>query len=149
MSHSPIRTYEDNKIDVKIVLAGHWIAMLFLFAYVDIFGFFRADIVNGSLAGEVPGVGITINQAFLAFSVAFILIPTLMIVVSLVSRPPLNRTLNLVVSVVYAIVIAGLCIGEEWIYYLLGSAFEIVLLLAIARTAWGWPTAPIGSGNDR
>jgi hypothetical protein len=31
------------------------------------------------------------------------------------------------------------CIGETWVYYLLGSAVEVVLLLAIARTAWKWP----------
>lgn len=30
-------------------------------------------------------------------------------------------------------------IGEEWQYYLLGSAGELVLLAAIAKTAWSWP----------
>jgi hypothetical protein len=29
-------------------------------------------------------------------------------------------------------------VGETWIYYLLGSAVEVVLLLGIARTAWTW-----------
>jgi len=37
----------DTKVDVKIVLSGLWIAMLFVFAYVDIFGFWRADVING------------------------------------------------------------------------------------------------------
>ena len=37
-------------------------------------------------------------------------------------------------------------IGETWIYYILGSVVEVILLLVIARTAWTWPrrsaTAP-------
>ncbi|UJH69925.1 hypothetical protein [Ornithinimicrobium sp. INDO-MA30-4] len=36
--------------------------------------------------------------------------------------------------------IAGLCIGETWVYYLLGSAVEVVLLLMIARLSWTWPS---------
>jgi hypothetical protein len=39
----------------------------------------------------------------------------------------------------HAASVAVSCIGEEWIYYLLGSAGEVVLLLVIARIAWAWP----------
>ena len=31
------------------------------------------------------------------------------------------------------------CIGETWAYYIIGSAVEVILLVAIARTAWKWP----------
>lgn len=134
--------YQDTKIDVKIILSGLWISMLFLFAYVDIFAFWRADVIEGALAGEVPGQGITIDQTFLALATGYVLIPILMIVVSLLARPPVSRMLNIVVSVAYAISIAALCIGEEWIYYLMGSFFECLLLVAIARTAWKWPSNP-------
>ena len=133
-------TYDDTKTDVKVVLSGLWIAMMLVFAYVDIFAFWRADIIQGALDGEVPGPGITINQGFLAATTGFILIPTLMIVASLVAKPSLNRRLNIIVSLIYAVVIAALCIGETWIYYLLGSFVEVVLLVAIARIAWTWPT---------
>ena len=132
-------TFQDNKTDTKVVLAGLWVAMLFLFAYVDIFGFWRADIVQGALDGEVPGQGIAINQGFLAGATGFIVIPTLMIVASLMLRASLNRKLNIGVSALYAIAVAAFCIGETWIYYLLGSFFEVVLLLAITRIAWTWP----------
>jgi hypothetical protein len=133
------QTFHDPKTDTKVVLASLWTAMLFIFAYVDIFGFWRADVIQGALDGEVPGPGITINQAFLAGATGFIVIPTLMIAASLVLKASLNRKLNIGVSIVYAIAIAVLCIGESWIYYLVGSFLEVVLLLAIARTAWAWP----------
>jgi len=31
------------------------------------------------------------------------------------------------------------CVGETWVYYLLGSLVEVVLLAAVARSAWRWP----------
>jgi hypothetical protein len=30
-------------------------------------------------------------------------------------------------------------VGETWVYYILGSVVEALLLLAIARAAWAWP----------
>jgi hypothetical protein len=70
----------------------------------------------------------------------YILLPALMVVLSLVLRPRANRLLNAVVSLLYVISIAVTCIGESHLYYLLGSTVEAILLVAIARAAWTWPT---------
>ena len=128
--------YQDTKIDVKLVLSAPWIAMLIVFAYVDIFGFFRADILEAALDGKVATMGVTIDQVFLVFTTVYILIPTLMVVLSLVLRPRVNRIVNIVVALIYAVSIIAACIGETWAYYFLGSAVEVVLLIAIVRTAW-------------
>jgi hypothetical protein len=135
--------YQDTKIDVKLVLSALWISMLIVFAYVDIFGFLRADILRAALDGKVAAMGITIDQMFLVFTTVYILIPTLMVFLSLVLRPRVNRIVNIVVALVYAVSIIALCIGEEWVYYLLGSAVEVVLLVAIVRTAWTWPRTQV------
>jgi hypothetical protein len=131
--------YQDTRIDVKLVLSALWIAMLIVFAYVDIFGFFRVDILEAALDGKVAAMGVTIDQVFLVFTTVYVLIPTLMVVMSLVLRPRVNRIVNIVFALVYAVSIIALCIGEGWVYYLLGSAVEVVLLVAIVRTAWTWP----------
>ena len=131
--------YQDAKIDVKLVLSALWIAMLIVFAYVDIFGFLRADVLRAALDGKVAAMGIAVDQVFLVFTDVYILIPTLMVFLSLVLRPRVNRIVNIVVALVYAVSIIASCIGEEWIYYFLGSAVEVVLLVAIVRTAWTWP----------
>jgi hypothetical protein len=34
-------------------------------------------------------------------------------------------------------------VGETRVYYILGSAVEIVLLLAIGRVAWAWQRRPV------
>lgn len=136
------RQYRDTPVDVKLVLSSLWIAMLFVFAYVDIFGFFRADVIQAALVGEVGTTGLTVDQLFLTATTVYIVLPSLMVVLSLLLRPRANRITQLVVSAVYAVSIAASCIGEEWIYYLLGSFVEVVLLAVIARSAWTWPEHP-------
>jgi hypothetical protein len=66
-----------------------------------------------------------------------------MVFLSLVLRARVNRIVNTVVALVYAVSIIASCIGETWVYYLLGSAVEVVLLVAIVRTAWMWPRAQV------
>ncbi len=131
---------QDTKPDVKLVLSGLWIAMMFIFAYVDIFTFWRADAINGALEGEVPGAGFTINQTFLALTTLYVIIPSLMVVVSLLAPARINRTANIAASVIYALTVFGAAVGETWWYYILGSVVEVLLLLTIARVAWKWPT---------
>jgi hypothetical protein len=135
--------YQDTKIDVKLVLSALWIAMLIVFAYVDIFGFLRADILRAALDGKMAATGITVDQMLLVFTTVYILIPTLMVFLALVLRPRVNRIVNIVVALFYAVSIIALCIGEGWVYYLLGSAVEVVLLVAIVRTAWTWPRTQV------
>ena len=135
--------YQDTRIDVKLVLSALWIAMLIVFAYGDIFGLFRADVLRAALDGRMAVTGITVDQVFLVFTDLYILIPTLMVVLSLALRPRVNRVVNIVVALVYAVSIIASCIGEGWAYYLLGSAVEVVLLVVIVRMAWTWPRTQV------
>ena len=137
------RQYRDTQVDVKLVLCALWIAMMFVFAYVDIFGFFRADVLNAALDGKVATMGFTVNQTVLTSFLIYILPAVLMVVLSLLLAPRVNRIVNIVVSLVYLITVIGTCIGETWVYYLLGSFIEVILLAAIARTAWKWPPPQI------
>lgn len=133
------RRYQDTKVDVKVVLSALWITMLIVFAYVDIFGFFRSDVLEAALDGQIAVTDFGVDQVFLAATTLYILIPTLMVIGSLLLRPRPNRALNVGVSILYAVSIIVSCLGETWVYYLLGSAVEVLLLVAIARTAWRWP----------
>ena len=125
-------------LDRRIVLSGLWTSMLFVFAYVDIFAFFRADMIKGALAGEVPGVGFEIDQTFLALTTLYILLPSLMVAGSLLLPYRFNRIANLTLAPIYALTILGGMFGETWAYYLIGSGVELVLLVAIARVAYRW-----------
>jgi Family of unknown function (DUF6326) len=131
--------FQDIHVNVKLVLSALWIAMMFVFAYVDIFAFFREDVLRAALAGETTGTAVSVNQTFLTAALVYILLPSLMVVLSLILKPRANRISNIALSVLYAVTILVSCIGETWVYDLLGSGVEVVLLLAIARTAWKWP----------
>ena len=141
------RQYQDIHVDVKLVLSALWIAMLFVFAYVDIFGFYRADVLDAALDGKVATTDFTVNQVFLTLTLIYILLPSLMVVLSLVLKPRVNRIINIVVSLLYMISIIVSCIGETWTYYILGSVVEAILLAAIARVAWTWPPQVALSGS--
>ena len=53
MSRANSRTFEDVKVGVRCKIAALWIAMLFLFAYGDIFGFFSPGQLQEVMAGEI------------------------------------------------------------------------------------------------
>ena len=55
MASASSRTFEDVKVGVRCKIAALWIAMLFLFAYGDIFGFFRPGQIQEVMAGEISG----------------------------------------------------------------------------------------------
>ena len=80
---------EDVKIPVKLKLSALWAATLFLYAYGDIFGFFRPDVIESVKAGEIAGF--QINQVFLLAVSIYILIPSAMVFLTLVLKPEVNR----------------------------------------------------------
>lgn len=127
---------EESKVDVRIKISALWGAMLFVFAYVDLFSLYRPDFRADLQAGEVAGF--TINQSFLLGTTAYVLIPSLMVFLALVLRPRLSRMANIVLGVAYALTVMVGAIGE-WSYYVLGSAVEVALLGAIVYYAWTWP----------
>src|SRR5690348_69115 len=96
------RQFQDTNVDVKIVLSALWVAMLFVFAYVDIFAYLRADVLQAALVGQVATTGFAVDQSFLSLTLAYILLPAAMVIASLLLKPRLNRIINLTVSVIYA-----------------------------------------------
>jgi len=127
---------EPFPVNVRVKISALWASMMFIFAYVDLFSFYRSDVRADIEAGEI--FGFTINQSFLLVTTAYVVIPALMVFGALILRPRINRVVNIALSVVYALTIIGGAIGE-WNYYLLGSAVEVVLLAAVAYYAWTWP----------
>jgi hypothetical protein len=134
MTENP--NFEPFNVNVRIKISALWTAMLFIFAYVDIFGLFRADVRAAIEAGQVGGF--IINQSFLLGTTTYIVIPSLMVFAALVLRPRVNRIANIALACVYALTIIAGAIGE-WNYYILGSALELALLALIVYYAWTWP----------
>lgn len=147
MAGKPRADLCDARVDTKVILACLWVAMLFVFAYVDIFGFWRKDVIEGALSKEVPGSGFAIDQTFLALTTVYILIPSLMVAASVLLPARVNRVANVSAGLIYMLTVAVSMAGETWVYYLLGSAVEIVLLASITWVAWKWPRPAMHAGQ--
>ena len=130
-------TFEDVRVGVRLRISAMWIAMLFLFAYGDIFGFFKPEQIEEIISGEISGMEIT--QGFLFAVSVYIAIASFMVFLTLVLRPAVCRWTNVVLAVLYIASIVAAAIGETDAYYLFLSAGEIALLLLIVRYAWTWP----------
>ena len=128
---------ERSHVNVRIKLSALWTSMLFVFAYVDLFSLYRPDFRADVEAGEIGGF--TVNQSFLLGTTAYVVIPSLMVFLSLVLRPRVDRIANIALGVVYALTVIAGAIGE-WSYFIFGSAVEVMLLAAIVYYAWTWPT---------
>jgi hypothetical protein len=137
VSSANFRTFEDVKVGVRCKIAALWIAMLFLFAYGDIFGFFSPGQLQEVLAGELSGMAIT--QGFLFAVSLYVTVASVMVFLSLVLSPTVNRWTNIVLAGLYVVSIVASAIGETSAYYWFLSIAESALLLGIVWYAWTWP----------
>ena len=135
--NNKINHLEDVKVSTKLKISALWIAVMFIFAYVDIFAFFKPGTISGIQAGKVFIFQIT--QTFVFLTTLYVVIPSLMVFFSLVLPPKVNRWTNIIVAFFCIVTILGSCIGETWIFYLFGSVVESVLLLVIVWYAVKWP----------
>ena len=130
--------YQDYWINPRIKIAALWASTMFIFAYVDLFSFYRADVRADIEAGKI--FAFTIGQGFLLGVTIYILVPSLMLFLSLVLPVRVTRIANILAAVLYAVTIAGGAIGE-WNYYIVGSLTEAALLAGVVYYAWTWPKA--------
>lgn len=130
------QTFDSSPVNIRVKISSLWSAILFVFVYVDLFGFFRADFRAEIESGEIAGF--TINETFLMAAVTYIALPSLMVFLTMVLPPAINRITNIVLPAVYAVTIVASAIGE-WAYFIFGSVLELILLAVIAWFAWTWP----------
>jgi len=127
---------EEARIGVRLKISALWIAMLFLFAYGDIFGFLRRWTIEDVIRGKISGMEIT--QTFLFAVSVYIAIASAMVFLTLVLSPRLNRWVNIVLPILYIVSIVASAIGDDWAYYYFLSIAESALLLLIVWYAWTW-----------
>lgn len=129
---------DDSRLPVRATLVAAWTSVMFLYAYVDIIGFYVPGKIDDILVGVVFEFDIT--QTLLTAFLALMAIPTLMVVLSAVLPARASRIANLVVASVqipYAMFNAA---GESWTFYYWGAVvLEVTLLAVILRVAWTWP----------
>ena len=125
-----------TKIDVRLKICALWIAMLFLFAYGDIFGMFQSGRIDEIRAGTVGGMHI--SQVFLLAVSVYIAIASVMVFLTLILPPRVNRWANIVLASLYIVSIVGSVVGETWVYFRFLSIVECALLVLVIWYSWRW-----------
>jgi Family of unknown function (DUF6326) len=135
---------EDARVGVRLKISALWVVLLFLYAYGDIFGFFKPGQIEEVVSGEISGIDIT--EGFLFAVSVYVAAASVMIFLTLVLRPAAARWSNIVLAILYVVTIAAAAIGESAYYWFL-SAVEIATLLLVVRYAWTWPRLEATSGR--
>jgi hypothetical protein len=129
---------EDVKINIKIKLSVLWVAVMFLFLYVDYFTLYVPGVIEDAIAGKMGPFPTT--QVALLAAITLMTIPSLMVFLSLTLKPRANRWTNIIVGILFIVVqLSSLFVGESWAYYIFASIVEVVLLSLIVVYAWKWP----------
>ncbi len=132
---------EDVKISVQMKLSALWVALMLLYIYADIFSLFRPGQLEEMISGRMGPFPVT-QGSLLAASILMI-IPAVMVFLSLILKPKVDRWANIILGVLYTFVNISNQIGEPWMYYIAYGVVELALSLLIVWHAWKW-TNPEG-----
>ena len=128
---------EDFRVPVKIKISVLWIAVMFCYVYGDIFTLQVPGHLDKLIAGTLWNGG-PLTQGLLFSFTVYMSIPIVMIFLSLILKPAINRWVNIVVGSLAAI---GplLIVSGSWYFYYLITVVETALTLLIVWYAFKWP----------
>ncbi len=133
---------QDQKINIKFKLSALWAAATLCYAYGDILGFYQPPVVKGILEGKMGPLGST-SQALLLGAAVFMSIPCVMVALSLLLKPGLNRWLNIIFGLLNTLVMILTLFMDPWYYYIYMGIVEITLTSLIVWYAWKWPVQTV------
>lgn len=132
-----VRTRQDISVNVKIKLSALWAALMFVYTYADIIGFYTPETLEKLMVGTAGNVQIT--EGFLVVMAIWMAIPSLMIILSLILKARVNRWMNIIAAILSILVFSlTFLAGEITLRYVIQAAVEGVLMAAIVWYAWTW-----------
>jgi hypothetical protein len=129
---------ENPKVNIKIKLSALWTSVVFCYLYGDYFELYVPDKIDSLLSGNNA-----LDSPTKLFIASLILAtPSLMIALSLLLKPKVNRMLNIVFGTLFTLMM--LLIGfnslTPWYSYYVFLAFlESLITCTIVWLAWYWP----------
>jgi hypothetical protein len=123
-------------MNTKIKLAGLWITLMLLYIYCDIYSFHRTGYINEMIAGKIGPF--EVSQGLLAAFGMLMIIPALMVSACLFLKASINKWVNIVAGILYALVNIGNLIGETWAYYWIYGIIELLITVLIIIVAFKW-----------
>ena len=128
--------FKDFPINVKLIISSLWVAVMFCYVYGDYIQIYVPGILADAMEVTAAKEGIEIEF----FAIALLMsIPSLMIFLTLVLKPSINRWVNIIIPALYIILLVAVNLETTWVYYLYLTAIEILLSITTIWYAWNWP----------
>jgi hypothetical protein len=131
---------------VQLKLSALWASVMLCYIYGDYFGLFVPGTLQAMFDGQMGSLGPTTQGVLLGTS-ALITFPALMVALSLLLPPAVNRWLNIVLGLAYTAIVVFFMAGGWWFYDAL-AIVEIILQLLVVWHAWKWPKVPAVARHD-
>lgn len=129
---------EDFKINIKIKLSAMWASVMFCYIYGDYFSLYVPNKVEEFIDGEAM-----LDTPFKLFAATLLMtVPALMIFLSVVLKPKINRGLNIIFGILYTaimLLIAVTSIAPWWTFYVFLAVVESFITALIVWNAYKWP----------
>ena len=137
--------FQDSPINIKLIISSLWVAVMFCYVYGD----YIEVYVPGVLADAIKVTSAKEGLQLEFFAVALLMsIPSVMIFLTLVLKPSIDRWLNIIIPTLYVILLVAVNLDTTWGFYLYLTAIEILLSIFTVWYAWKWPkTEQCAVGN--
>ena len=131
-------TLEDYKINIKIKLSILWASVTLFYLYGDYFELYIPQKTQGLVTGDN-----LLNSPTNLFLAALLLaIPAVMVVLSILLKPTINRILNIVFGLFFTalMLLIAFTSMEPWrTFYVFYAILESVITTLIVWYAFKWP----------
>ncbi|OXA82096.1 hypothetical protein SAMN05444397_101864 [Flavobacterium aquidurense] len=129
---------EDFKINIKIKLALLWASVTFLYLYGDYFELY----VPGKTSGIMEGTSLLDNPQKLFMASLLLAIPALMVALSILLKPIVNKVLNIIFGLFFTAIMLLIAVTSfsEWrAFYVFYAILESIITAIIVWKAFNWP----------
>ncbi|MEP0366413.1 MAG: DUF6326 family protein [Cyclobacteriaceae bacterium] len=129
---------ENPKVNIKIKLAALWTSVLFCYVYGDYFELYVPEKVEGLLTGD----NILDSPTKLLIASLVLAIPAVMIALSVLLNPKVNRILNMLFGTIFTLMmlLIGITSITPWYgFYVFLAFIESLITFSIVWFAWKWP----------
>jgi hypothetical protein len=133
-----IPVLDDVKVHVKLKLTALWASTMFCYAYGDYFELYIPGKMQGMLEGKMEPLGPVTQEILLGTSILMI-VPSVMVFLSLVLPPLINKWLNIGLGVIYTAIMLLIAAKGGWSFYVFLAIIEAILTSLIVWFALRWP----------
>lgn len=137
---------ENPKLNIKIKLSALWTSVVFCYLYGDYFELYVPEKVDSL----ITGVNVLDSPTKLLIASLILGIPSLMVALSILLNPKVNRFLNVFFGILFTLMMVFIGVNSltPWYsFYVFFAFLESAITISIVFLAWNWPKQVINSNE--